>query len=309
MYNMTPERQAQMLSTYGLPWCHDGISISNLQLQTPLNYGTDAWGREKEQPVLLSVRLSLKSSFETAAENDALDASTMHYGILAKALREMQPTTKWQKLDALSTKVYSIVGASLPDSELMKSLEVEIKLPKASLLGEAVVLHSHLAPAAPAQHTLHLVNICLPTLIGVNDNERETAQKLVINLWLMGLTNTSIYSYVDLEKSLVEVCDSIHSSTSIHILTVMQIINKTEYETLESLALHVLRELTKIYKPLQKPNSGLSIRLSLAKPQAISFADAPAIEVYRTAEQLTASINGKNSNGQVKRKRTNSDTS
>ena len=67
-------------------------------------------------------------------------------------------------------------------------------------------------------------------------------------------------------------------------LTVLQIIDQTAYETLESLALHVVQELFRVYAPLQQ--SGTSIRLSLAKPQAVPFADAPAIEVYRTSDQL-----------------------
>lgn len=199
-----------MMSTYGLPWCRDGISITNLQMTPPRN-GDDAWGREKDQPVLLSIRLSFKSAFDTAAENDAVDSSTMHYGILAKALRGMKPTknAEWGTLPELSNKIFNTVAATLPDRKIMESLAVEIKLPKGSLMGDAVVLHSHFAPATPTQHTLHLVNLCVPALIGVNDHEREASQKLVINLWIMGLLNMSSDTYVELEQNVVGVGDSI----------------------------------------------------------------------------------------------------
>ncbi|KAL1297942.1 hypothetical protein AAFC00_006455 [Neodothiora populina] len=252
---------------YGRPWCNDGIAVNNLQLQSSPHNGLDAWGREKEQPVLLSVRLSFKSSFDSAAEQDALDSSTVHYGILSKTLRATKPEESWGSLSGLGETVHKTITAMLPGPDLLESLAIQVKLPKASLLGEAVILNRQHTNESVC-NTLHLVDICLPTLIGVNANEREAKQKLIINVWINGLSDKDCDSYTQLEATLT------------------QIIDLTGYETLESLVLHIVRNLYKNYVPLQQ--SGTSIRISLAKPQAVPFADAPAIEIYRTSEQLYA---------------------
>lgn len=192
---------------YGQPWCNDGVSVRNLQLQAPPHHALDAWGREKEQPVLLSVYLSFKSAFDSAAENDALDASTMHYGILAKALRGMKPDQSWGNLSQLSQLVHKTISDMLPGPDLLESLAIEIKMPKASLLGDAVVFHRHYASHS-TQSMLHLVDICLPTLIGVNSNEREAKQKLIINAWVGGLADQDCDTYTKLEQTLTKVCNS-----------------------------------------------------------------------------------------------------
>lgn len=192
---------------YGQPWCNDGVSVRNLQLQAPPHHALDAWGREKEQPVLLSVYLSFKSAFDSAAENDALDASTMHYGILAKALRGMKPDQSWGNLSQLSQLVHKTISDMLPGPDLLESLAVEITMPKASLLGDAVVFHRHYASDS-TQSMLHLVDVCLPTLIGVNSNEREAKQKLIINAWVGGLDDQDCNTYTKLEQTLTQVCNS-----------------------------------------------------------------------------------------------------
>src|SRR5438874_7268817 len=62
----------------------DKIFVRNLTLNTRV--ALDAWGREKPQPVLISVVISLSRSFQSAAEKDELNQSTVHYGTLSKAV-------------------------------------------------------------------------------------------------------------------------------------------------------------------------------------------------------------------------------
>lgn len=193
---------------YGAPWCRDGISIRDLQLQAPPHHALDAWGREKEQPVLLSVHLAFKSGFDSAANNDALDASTMHYGILAKGLRGLVPQEGWRSVDNLAQLVHDKISSMLPGPDLLDSLAIEIKMPKASLLGESVVFHRFYDHGV-VQDTMHLVNVCLPTLIGVNSNERNAKQKLVVNLWIGGLKGKDCDSYTELEQILTKVGSTI----------------------------------------------------------------------------------------------------
>lgn len=58
-------------------------------LQSVMTAGRDAWGRAaKPQPVLLSSEVSFARAFETSSARDAVDAETVHYGNLSKALLE-----------------------------------------------------------------------------------------------------------------------------------------------------------------------------------------------------------------------------
>lgn len=272
---------------YGKPWCRDGISVRDLQLRSPPNDGLDAWGREKEQPVLLSVHLSFKSGFDSAADNDTLDESTMHYGVLSKNLRGISSTGSWGDLGNLAGRVLAVIRATPPGIDIMEHVTIEIKLPKASLLGEAVifVMHWHYTGRGVVfDRMLHIKNICIPTLIGVNSNEREARQKLIVNVWFGNPGNGQCNSYVDLEQALTKVRQEVDVWRCLMPDVIKQIIDPTDFETLESLAVHILKELYQSYEPLKQDKT--TIRLRLEKPQAVPWADAPAIEVFRTSEQL-----------------------
>ncbi|EKG12834.1 hypothetical protein MPH_10077 [Macrophomina phaseolina MS6] len=65
---------------------------------------------------------------------------------------------------------------------------------------------------------------------------------------------------------------------------VLQAAQYTGYETLEALAEKVAWVLFKDYIAGQSPGSNLRIRIE--KPTAVPFADAPAIEIYRTQAQV-----------------------
>ena len=58
----------------------------------------------------------------------------------------------------------------------------------------------------------------------------------------------------------------------------------TCFETLESLILYTVNRLYVNLLSVRVPES--SLRLRVEKPMAISFAEAPVIEVFRTAEQM-----------------------
>lgn len=59
-----------------------------------------------------------------------------------------------------------------------------------------------------------------------------------------------------------------------------QIIEKTSFETLESLIEFAYSELRRLI--LDKKLPGATIRIMLSKPRAIIFADAPSVEIQRT---------------------------
>jgi dihydroneopterin aldolase len=139
------------------------ISVRNLQ--TTIRVGTDAWGREgKVQPVLISATVSLRKPFDNASVRDTVNASTIHYGTLSKAILEAAQefhdkggkSTKLGELStvkdlmnhiaghltdrSLSGRYLEFFGASvgrrdkpLLESSVVSSLELEVTLPKALL--------------------------------------------------------------------------------------------------------------------------------------------------------------------------------
>lgn len=59
----------------------------------------------------------------------------------------------------------------------------------------------------------------------------------------------------------------------------MQIIEKTEFETLETLADYTLKELRTVFE--ERGIQPRVVHLKFEKPCAVPFADAPVIEVHR----------------------------
>jgi dihydroneopterin aldolase len=188
----------ELAQTAGEP--HSVIRVRNLQ--TSLKVGKDAWGGEgKLQPVLISATVSLRKPFESASTEDAVTKSTVHYGILSKAI--LDACTKFSEgnsavltLRAFLTSLLVHLTESSPPTipvipkAILRSLEVKITLPKASLIGTGVSLTSALTYNAKndgisaGSSVLALHELRIPTLIGVNPNERLAKQIVVANIQL-----------------------------------------------------------------------------------------------------------------------------
>jgi dihydroneopterin aldolase len=140
---------------------HAKISVRNLQ--ATIQVGRDAWGREgKVQPALISATVALRKPFEYASVQDTVNSSTVHYGILSKAI--LEAVQEFHGKRGMSTKEgrtssvkalmdhiaghltsYSLDGAPnfnplvlkdhtpLLDRKLVSSLDLTVTLPKALL--------------------------------------------------------------------------------------------------------------------------------------------------------------------------------
>lgn len=209
---------------------HSTIKVRNLQ--AIVQVGRDAWGRPgKTQPILISATISLREPFEKASAEDSVNnSSTVHYGILSKAILEAVESFPTQDTDhSLRSLLNHILdhltgkGLDSPESTLgennqshvlertaLKSLELKLMLPKASLIGSGVSLRgtviyaeSGLAEAYSLGVKLHELRI--PTLIGVNPNERLAKQIVVTNVELDSWSTPS-----DLYNELEEVVVKVH---------------------------------------------------------------------------------------------------
>jgi len=187
-------------------WCCDGLIISNLHLRHPQRVGRDAWGRHKEQPLLLSVALVFKKPFSTAASKDALDGSTLHYGKLSAALRDLPPSgPEWESLADFASRVQWAVFAFGEAPKLVQACRVQVRLPKASLLGDGISYELSGGVPTGNKSILNLSSVTIPVLIGVNSNERQAKQPLVFQLSLYNIPETASDSYTAIESQLSKV--------------------------------------------------------------------------------------------------------
>lgn len=265
--------------------------------------------------MLISASISLSHPFSSASESDTVTTSTVHYGILSKAILEACGEFKEvlkgagrdgagapmhlralvhflhfyltgeETMPKLQAPPVDATSPGRPEPVLknqgMKMLEITVKLPKASLLGSGVSLKGTFAydersdqrgPSAYAMAlTLHELRI--PTLIGVNANER-LAKQMVIATVEMDRYDRMVDAYCRLEELAVKT------------------IEESPFQTLEALATHLSTNLIKYFLIPHFPpelkveclegkgrHNHQRLRISLEKPTAVMFADAPIVEV------------------------------
>jgi dihydroneopterin aldolase len=192
----------------------------------------DAWGRTgKQQPALVSVEVRMREPFGESSEKDEVAGDTVHYGLLAKGIMaKIQETeeqeclmgymiTLWRKLVGyvdLSCVMQFLgdAGEALLKKEQVAYVRVSIKMTKASLLGEGVSMDWAAAfledttargmEAAASSMKVHGLRI--PTLVGVNANERTAKQIVLANVWVEKLLGVSEDFHPDFEAVVTQVC-------------------------------------------------------------------------------------------------------
>ncbi|KAL0939385.1 dihydroneopterin aldolase family protein [Colletotrichum truncatum] len=270
-------------------------------LQSTIQAGTDAWGRKnKSQPVFVSAELSMASPFDAASSSDRVSDDTVHYGLLAKAIiasldginRRPQPAGKASHVhlrDAVSQIWADLTGFS-PDGQqvaaaegnvgflrdrisLVRYMNLSVTLPKASLLGSAVSLSTSAvfspekvqSPVVVWSSCLRIHELRVPTLIGVNDNERLAKQVVVADVEVEHFDATEDI-YVGIESIIVKT------------------LGDSSFETLEALGPAITGSVRRNIKDVTGPAAdGISswvIKVVLEKPTAITMAAASRVE-YR----------------------------
>ena len=184
----------------------DKIVVRNLQATA--NAGIDAWGRKREQPILVTVTVSLGQSFSSAAAADSLDNSTIHYGILSKKIRSAInsiPPQDHLQTDALAMLIDDEVRQVAGKTPLA-STEVDIFYPKASRYGDGAGFRYSISYLhAPFSMVLYLQNLRVDCIIGINSNEKIQKQPVVVNLWVDAVRSGRADDYARIESVVVEV--------------------------------------------------------------------------------------------------------
>ncbi|RDL36888.1 uncharacterized protein BP5553_06240 [Venustampulla echinocandica] len=287
------------------------IRVKNLQ--TSLEVGKDAWGRlRKQQPVLISTNVFLRAPFESASTKDAVTTSTVHYGTLSKAiLKACQEFTKSNasrpnevpveeasSLASLTNAILFFLTHSVDPklsqfalnkesqdpilkSDVMTALEITVLLPKASLLGAGISFTQSLyydqqrdRPGAISL-VLGVHGLRIPTLIGVNSNERLAKQIVIANVEIDPWHNLPD-EYNKLEQ------------------VVIKTMEESSFQTLEALATHLGDRINECFilptgaAVINSDGTYLfpDIKICLEKPTAVTFADAPTVELLVHSDPL-----------------------
>lgn len=208
------------------------VRVKNLQstIQGP----QDAWGRpNRPQPISVSASVSLAKPFGSSSSTDVVDSDTVHYGLLSKAIlrtldrlaaqaRTDQITplpdvleNVWIDLTGLNTFGKPSGGATekpFLNTAFVRSLSITVYLPKASLLGAGASLTGSAVfdiddggvSMSMRGMSLKVHDLRVPTLIGVNDNERTAKQVVVANVEVDKFDGVGD-AYCGLEAVVVEV--------------------------------------------------------------------------------------------------------
>ncbi|KAI5466082.1 hypothetical protein BGZ63DRAFT_348773 [Mariannaea sp. PMI_226] len=263
-------------------------------LQTIIQGPQDAWGRPgRPQPALVSAEVSLAQPFGSSSSGDVVAPDTVHYGLLSKSilatLARLETRagkgdaatlhgvvdgiwTDLTGLDVTGAQVHGTENKAFLNLSYIRCLTVSVVLTKASLLGSGIGLTaSAVFQDSIVQSrglSLQLQGLRVPTLIGVNDNERKAKQIVVANIGVEKYSNEKD-GYVPLEAIVV---DAMMSSS---------------FETLEALATYLASHITEhiASSGADSPDSsGWHLQIGLEKPTAVPLADAACVE-FRTSTQ------------------------
>ncbi|KAL7628610.1 hypothetical protein AAE478_000125 [Parahypoxylon ruwenzoriense] len=161
------------------------------------------------------------------------------------------------------------------DAARLRALSLTVSLPKASLLGAGVSLTTTASyrggdnsrennPLRSYSRSLRLSGLRVPTLVGVNENERAARQMLV----------------ADVQIERFDVADDVHSELEKLVVETME---SSSFKTLEALASRVAERILSDFRvgddPRPMRERGWQVRVCLEKPIAVPFAECPAVEV------------------------------
>ena len=242
------------------------VIIERLRLPHPV-LAFNVWGVAKPQPATLSLTVDLGPQFSDDEGADNL-ANSVNYGELSKRILSLKELALANPADVLGlvTNVVIDMGRRLDNPNIIRTINVELHLPKASMTGEAHVFRSVAALKADGtwqpRKFVSIPNMNLMVLIGINDYERQAKQPVVATLKL-DCSNPGVKVFTEeamgaLEQALVEA------------------IEESSFETLEALVHFAAKQVGDAYTAMGFGSATVNLRLE--KPKAIAFAHAAVVE-------------------------------
>ncbi|KAJ2931903.1 hypothetical protein H1R20_g5194, partial [Candolleomyces eurysporus] len=239
----------------------DVVFIDTLHVSTTI--GPDCWGKNKPQPIHISVYLHLKSGFlrKSGESDDVVDS--VHYGYLTKAVSALVEKrgngNGFEGIDGLVKEVAE--EAFKLGGENVEAVRVIVEAPKLVLLAENfkvdVTISSDRGEDAKA---VIVEELTIPVIIGVNPPEREAKQRVVTDLVFYETAGARL-QHVEYQKTVDKLAKEIESSS---------------YLTLEKFVHELARTAC-----LSLGNSVEAVTVRARKPSALTFADYSGVEVTR----------------------------
>lgn len=193
----------------------DIVAINSFNVSA--NIGADWWGRDRHQPICVSVYLHLKHLYlEKAGESDDVRDS-VHYGHLCKTLDKLvdPPEANFKGLDGLAAAVTKAAFQLAGDA--IEQVRVVLVAPKLCLMADGLGLEILSSRAGPIESKVFVKALTLAAIIGVNPPERETKQKVLFDISFMRENKPSVaeVDYISLISQLSKV-DSEYCSIKTH---------------------------------------------------------------------------------------------
>ena len=153
----------------------DSISLYSLALAP--NIGLDHWGRRRPQPVLLT--LHARTCLAPAGCSDNV-ADSIHYGHLSQAMFDLQAATK--TFPSLINFAEAAADAALSPQFAADEVHVLAEAPKLLLQAHSLAVELVKSLDHPPQLSVHIKELSLHTIIGVNTPERHHKQLVVTTI-------------------------------------------------------------------------------------------------------------------------------
>ncbi|KAL2312255.1 Folic acid synthesis protein fol1 [Schizosaccharomyces pombe] len=227
---------------------HDTVVVENLN--TFAVVGQDQWKRKEPQPVQIDVYM--RNNVQLAGEKDELK-STIHYGIASKLLRKEIEGSLFTTPKDLVNKIASLCFEDVIDTS---HVSIKLTLPKCVLRSKNGL---HYYAERERNSTSNFVDriefsdLELATILGIHAFERQEKQRVCLNI-----------SFANTEVEALEIARAI-----------AEYVEQSAFLTIEALVVNLSK-----YLCFTKNLDDISIKAE--KPSAITFANASAVQIYRT---------------------------
>jgi len=169
-----------------IPQSTDVVFVDTLRVEADI--GADCWGKERAQPVEITVYLHLNPDYLEAAGNSDDVVDSVHYGHLTKTISSLiksraENKTPFKGVDDLIREVAK--RALDLGKEAVDEVRVVVEVPKLILLAHGFsvdVTISRRSPEVFVSKKVSVKDIVVPVIIGVNPPEREAKQRVLVNV-------------------------------------------------------------------------------------------------------------------------------
>ncbi|EIW79725.1 Dihydropteroate synthase [Coniophora puteana RWD-64-598 SS2] len=240
----------------------DAIHVKDIRVPVYIRSGSANEQAPAEGTALVTITLFHDVSI--AAATDELSYS-INYAEIYERVRANCSGKHYANLGELVAQAHAQVADSLVQPTHVKIRAKQTKISEASSF--TFELERDSSTTLTAKHTFRLEGITCSTIIGVNESERHTNQPVTFDITVRRRLAESPIDFIDL---------------SVLTRTIKEHARGTSFLTLEALASSVAS------RALQTLHADDEITVKASKPEALSEAEAPQVEISRRHQDFPA---------------------